>query len=94
MVHDFVQYLSPKFWNLCCVNKNMNPFFSPPGTPSNTFTSRPIHRMAQHSTSFEQTLRDTLTLHMSTHILTQKHTTGIHPPQHLLEILEFRVYHL
>lgn len=49
--------------------------------------------IAQHSTSLEQPLRDILTHNMSTHILTQKHTTWIHPPQQLLEILEFRVYH-
>lgn len=60
-------------------------------SPSNT---RPHALIAQHSTSLEQPLRDILTHNMSTHILTQKHTTWIHPPQQLLEILEFRVYHL
>lgn len=48
----------------------------------------------KRSTSLEHPVRDILTLNMSTHILTQKHAIGIYPSEHLLEILEFWVYHL
>lgn len=71
----------------------MNHFFPYRLVPQTHYLTLHLSTL-KHSTSLEHPVRDILTLNMSTHILAQKHAIRINPSQHLLEILEFRVYHL